>query len=439
MSFQGQLNCVPNISGDQRRGWAMVYLRTLETYEQEITMARWGIDGEIRNVKLPLTRRISPSSGNQAMAGARLILGAGMSYSSPAYFYELDFETGEVLHETQIGDKVVNIVPIQLANGGVAGICMQNSNVPGSTVTPPVRFTAYYRAPLTGSPHWWSRTYEFSVLTGFGQAYSVSGVEASDGTIWVFFTHDSARTIGLIRFRIKGFELELIEFNHLFIPLTRGLPIEPSGEFPSIFAAADTRNKRIILTYRNGLPGNTECQPTGYHISYRVAITEVKEDKSMRVLSVPGLWSWQGGHYMAAVWPRREGIYYLFDYIGVGSGCGLGYKLGRFVDGAFQMATDWPGFDLMAVSKDGWILAYNSGTATSDLIRLVFVPEISIRDLGQNVEIDWEPGLPSDVLLENANYGGWRSIWIGVPPVILPNNKQIGAWNFQVVPTQDAI
>lgn len=80
-------------------------------------------------------------------------------------------------------------------------------------------------------------------------------IQGVDGLIYVFFARDSSHHIHLVRFRISGSNIELVDFNDAFCSdySTNGVMrdglMSPDGEFPFVSASPDPDNGRILICY----------------------------------------------------------------------------------------------------------------------------------------------------------------------------------------------
>lgn len=407
------------ISGNQARGWGLVMRRDITTppYGQEVSLARWGTEGEVAFHKLD----IGFSDGMQALAGTKLIVGS-FGALGPTQFSEIDFDTGALSYSTQVGgDKSLNGAMVGLYNTGVAGVIFSNS--PSGKVV----FDAFYRAPVVpypgvSEPTWITKHYEMPALLGFGQAYFPTAVQGPDGLVWVFFCRDSAGTIGLIRLRCVGNTLELVDFTDQLIGTGHGA-MSPSGENLWPFCAVDKRNNRILLCYQNQPHLFTSCQ--GFRVASRHAITEVLSDKSVSLRAVNDWWTphISYGYAIPALWPRPDGNYFAIEKLNVNGDCKLSWQLGMEKDGVFMVGSVLPEGRILSTSLDGWLFMYDRASNTSDLINLRFPPEITIRRSGSDVVINWDSASPSDVLESSADMQSWSPVPYAQRPVRLPANE----------------
>jgi len=379
-------------------------------YQNALWLAKWSLEGEIE--LLPLHWNVPFSTAFQALAGNRLIVGSFGNSLGPVKFAELDFNTGAVLHEKTVGSATSSSGYAVDMNGGVAGVIFANSSADK------IVFESFYRAPTgplpSGSdPTWSTQHHEFPSDAGFGQAYFLAGVQGPDGLAWFFFASDSAKVIGLIRFRIEGQSLVLVDFTRRWIDdETDGL--SPSGENFNICAVADRAGNRILLAYQNWPHGAAACQYGG--ITSRYALTEVRPDKSAALLACT---EWHDRHInyaLPSLFLLGGQLVYVLAF--QNADCSRGWNIGKF-DGQFRTFAQWEPGKVFARSTDGWVLSLDEATNMSDLIRVWSAPKLSIAKSLYGVRINWTPALPTNVLQEQTDYG-WQDIRIGMPPVELP-------------------
>jgi len=267
----------------------------------------------------------------------------------------------------------------------------------------------------------------------------LSAVQGEDGRLRVFVTRDSSGTIGQAVFRVGCLGMTLLDWNERFIGSGLG-DISPSGEIPAISAVVDHHNGRMLIAYQNQPHRDHPFLMVGTHplIMSRWAITEVKYDGTTKLLGVTPWWGSHIAFPKPVIVPRQDGIWFVFDCVEKDGT--QHWKIGRFVDGVFQVMGRLPYGSVISYSKDGWLLFMDRtvpGTETS-LYQIQFGPKLTDSRNGATVQLNWTPHKSDDLLQQRLSWGDWQSVpYIGPPPVTLQASSPDAQFRVvQNVPTE---
>lgn len=374
ISLPSTTRSAPRISGNSRSGWALA-IRQGNSH----SLLRWN-SGTVATL-FPTTLA-GFNHVFQARVDARLAVGALLSAGGPCYVTEVDFNSGAVLlnvvlgTEASLGGCAVEMTGGGATGGGALGVVFDKSTADKLV------FHAFQRAALGA---WTSSRFEFPVTRGFGQAYFSSGVRGPDGLAWIFFTRDSAATIGLIRLRAaNGNGPELVDFNDAFIGSHQD-GISPSGENLHVTSAVDARG-RIYLLYQNWPHQNSTC-PFRL-LTSRHALTEVYPDKSVRLLAQPDWWTPHVNYPVPVLIAEQKGLRFALEYQNINDGsqyfgdCALGWRTG-LVKSRFEATGSWPEGRVLAFSTDGWVFFRY---AAKQIVELVGLGKLSAKPKGGSLE-----------------------------------------------------
>lgn len=418
MSFEGKPAGARQISGNQRDGWILGM-----RYENQIQMAKWGVDGNI--TQTPLNWPEAPTGGYvQGLVDGRLIFGGLASASGPYRFGEFDLQTNALKKISEVGTtESQHATCTEIPGVGLAGVVFDKTT--SESGPPNIVFHAFLRFVKDGEPGWWSQRFEYPAHTGFGQAYHLTSCMGPDGLLWVFFTRDSGKTIGLIRFGAMAAPGVAPDYLCLYTFSDEWVPqeidgVSCSGESPPISATFDERNRRILLMYQcwpdipPTCPGNTNA--------YRWSVAEVTLGHwaiQHRLIATSDWIDRQEDFPVPSIWPRREGNYFLARGQS-SSDCAYFWQPGILSGDVFHKDATLPDGKVVSTSPDGWVLLWNRATNTSDIVRIHFLPELTLP----NGAVDWNPFHPGDVLEQSADLVNWHPMpYAGRPPVPLAANQ----------------
>lgn len=409
-----QLSPVP-ILGNEKSGWATA-LR-LDGGRIAPSLGRWTRENqEVQLTPLAWSHDFPLDSGFQGFVDGRYILGGNRS-TSPILIGEFDATSGQLIEQFEFSENAGTVrACVALGNGGLCAI----AEVDGGG-RPVFIFDVCYREPAIAaysSPKWWFQRFEFPANLGVDPiVLNMTGVQAADGLVTFFFTHDSGGTVGRIRFRIGLFGLELVDYNEQWIGRHR--PETPSGELPEITAMWDRYNNRTVLAYQPWEDKYPDCPGLQGEPASRWMLTAAQGDQ-MSVLGVADWWSLHVSARRPVVFPRPDGIYFAFSYCNIDTDCAQGWNLGRFSDGRFEVLAQLPKGIITSYSNDGWILFYDFSTFSTDLIRLRLAPQMSVSKTYGGLRIDWDQAAPTDRLLAGSSPSSIGEVaHTGLPPAVV--------------------
>lgn len=418
-----------DILGNRARGWCTAYKGADTGFELSLLKWKPGIPANF--VPLTWSYRLFVQECFQGLVGAKYIAGGAGGNFEFIKIGEFDPLTGTLLAETQFGDSSSRwgaVTPVH--TGGLAGMIYCDAGEERV-----IRFDAIYRfpdpPPIPGggtSPRWQIQRFNLP-STGQGsvaQRYSMFAVQGQDRLVYVFYTRDSTATIGLARFSITGSGMSLVDHNESFIP--RGIPETPSGEFPNVTAAVDPYHGGIVLAYQGWDDLITTCE--GLKFAAHWILTRVQYDKSYRRIGIRETsWTSHNIHPRPAIYPRPEGIYWLLDYQNVNTAtivgdCKSHWEAGIFKDGQFAPLTPLDFYSIVALSKDGTIIAYNLEAQMDELIEINFPPVLTARRWGDSIRLDWDKASPTDIVEKSSDLRNWSPAgYSGLPPATFPMDQ----------------
>lgn len=398
--FEGKPGAARNISGNSEIGWHLAM-----RYDKKLQVASWTAKGPV--TMRELTGWSTPPVGAfiQGLSGAdnRLVFG-GLGYSSagPFSFGEFDIDTGRLIKLSAVGTAESFYATCTESTQGLVGVIFDNSD------SDKVVFHAFQRFIKEGRSGWWSQPYKFPAQgTGFGQSYHLTSCIGPDGYLWVFYTNDGGKRIGLIRFYIMHDYLCLASFDDNWLPSGMAY-VSCSGENPPISATFEAEKNRILLAY--------QCHPSQPHdcpgttLAYKWLVTSVTIENSWLIKYEPLFvlpWMCRQEDYpIPTLFPRTEGIHY-FLREQQQSNCEYRWNTGVEVNGTIHQGPAYPNGKVISTSPDGFLLLYDRGLHKSSIVRFPFQPVFNVM---------WEHA-PGDVLQASTDLITWTTIAYTRPPV----------------------
>lgn len=425
----GQAVVSGRIGGSEAAGWYALH---------DMNLMRWGRDGNIAETALQWPDYpLNVEDSEHALLGDTFVVGGRRQNStgpSRIRFGEFDAATGALRTTYENGNGQSRWGGGCPTNKGGFVAAFWVDVLPKTTIVLDIFYRRPPMPPIPGTttpPQWLYERRSFTTTSQSGIYDYLQVVQGPDGLIWIFVMRDSAGTIALLRYRPTASGLEFVDEDPDFIP--RGLgQLSPSGESPNLGAVVDRRNNRIVLCYQGAPDGGTanysECLKAKYANGFSSywSVTEVGMDKRTRLIGTTPWWSAHAGDELPGIVARRDGIYFWLTHTTPADCSDEGMRVGRLVNGVFEIGATVPRGSLLAASPDGWFF-YLDRTAqpyqATYLAKLRCRPEMSIRDDGDNVVVDWDEADVTDVLQHSANvefsivdefYGA------GLPPRIIP-------------------
>ncbi len=380
----------------------------------------WKNAGEISHAVFPEVDKVCHSSATWAdFAGDKLIIadiGVGIGLDGPGHIGELDVNTLEMSPLIQFGN---NKSRFPVVKGFPNGSCVITSYTMEDTAC----FDISYRSPLTGL---WSHQRHFHEPMSAIPASCWTIARGTDSLIYVFAVNDASCCMQLYRFAEDIEEgLVFVDEDTHFIDSSahNGVrdPLAQMAELPELRAHTDHRNGRIVLICQKW-PYTWECG----RIQSMTQIIGVYPDKSKQLIG--NIEKWSGHGNPAYVFPRHDGIYYALTY------CKDCEPFERFQFGGFLnngnvvvSPENPPCNPYMAVSVDGWVVRrlFNAETPwieEFEIGKLPLPPELTIKDLGNKVELNWDQKTLNDTVDGSQNRTTWTPLYTGLPPFTVTKN-----------------
>jgi hypothetical protein len=345
-------------------------------------------------------------------AGEKLIcadIGIGIGIDGPLRIVEIDVETLEISPPFFVGNNA-NRQPV--VRGFPDGSCVVVSYTMESTDS----FDIAYRSAITGQ---WSAQRHVHDAPGFIPASCWTVARGTDGLIYVFGIHDGGSKLMLFRFGEGPFGLVFIDQDTRFIHSYphNGVydPLAPMTELPWLHAQTDYARGRVVIVYQE-FAYTWQCG----NIQSKTQVVGVYPDKTKTLVGRIDEWSGHGNP--AYLFPRPDGVYYSLTF------CRNCENFERFLFGGFTaagsaQAADGPAcHPFLAASVDGWIVRRQINpdwSETFEIGKLPLPPRVTIKSLGEAIEVRWDQETVGDVLEQSADMKEWINVYVGSPPVYL--------------------
>ncbi len=281
------------------------------------------------------------------------------------------------------------------------------------TIDAVVRNPSVSSSPGVIVPSRWEKNTFFLVPGPVGiPSMQLALVEGTDGLIYCFMVRDSSHTVKLLRMRIVGGKLEMVDYDDSFLHETfingilRDGEISPDGEFPFLSVAKDWVNGRVLVCY--GQSRWIYSEDRSETVLTRPVVTGVYPNKS-KVLVQTMKDCVNRSITRSPILVTPSGLICIYNFI-LDNNNTWQWRLNRGGE-TFVMATSNYA-PSVAVSSDGWC-AFKEA---DEKLTLGPLPLLSYKKEGDNLIISW---FGDGILQETTDFKTWKSVAYNSPATVV--------------------